>query len=113
LKEREQMSVLEKKEITAAKAKEMLEARGEDLDPLQRRVLDYATKFSKLSTEDSNKLVEELTDGDQLDRALAVQIANCLPSSIEEIRTFLGRQRIISEETINAILGKIEKYRSG
>jgi len=112
LKERIHVSVLEKKEITVAKAKELLETRAEDLDPLQRRVLDYATKFSKLSGEDTDKLVEELTDGDLLDNALAVQVANCLPSSMEEIRTFLGRQRIISEETINAILRKIEKYRS-
>lgn len=106
------MSVLEKKEITVAEAKNLLEARAEELDPLQRRVLDYATRFSRLSAEDAAELVEELTDGELLDNALAVQIANSMPSSVEELRTFLGRQRIISEETINAILGKIEKYRS-
>lgn len=106
------MSVLEKKEITVAEAKNLLEARAEELDPLQRRVLDYATRFSSLSAEDAAELVEELTDGELLDNALAVQIANSMPSSVEELRTFLGRQRIISEETINAILGKIEKYRS-
>ena len=105
------MSIVEKKEITTAEAKKLLEERAE-LDPLQRRVLDYATRFSKLSAEDAAKLVEELTDGDLLDKSLAVQVVNCMPASIEEIRTFLGRQRIISEETMNAILGKIEKYRS-
>ena len=107
------MPVLEKKEITAAEAKKLLEAQAKGLDPLQRRVLDYATRFSKLSAEDAARLVEELTDGDLLDKAVAVQIANCMPMSPEELRTFLGRQRIISEETINSILGKIEKYRSG
>ena len=106
------MSVLEKKEITVAEAKNLLEARAEELDPLQRRVLDYATRFSRLSAEDAAELVDELTDGELLDNALAVQIANSMPGSVEELRTFLGRQRIISEETINAILGKIEKYRS-
>lgn len=106
------MSTLERKEITAAEAKRLLDARAEELDPLQRRVLDYATKFSRLSAEDAAALVEELTDGDLLDKALAVQMVNCMPASVEEIRTFLGRQRIISEETMNAILGKIEKYRS-
>jgi len=106
------MSIVEKKEITTAEAKKLLEERAEELDPLQRRVLDYATRFSKLSAEDAAKLVEELTDGDLLDKSLAVQVVNCMPASIEEIRTFLGRQRIISEETMNAILGKIEKYRS-
>lgn len=103
---------MEKKEITVAEAKKLLEERAEELDPLQRRVLDYTTRFSRLSAEDAAKLVEELTDGDQLDKALAVQIVNSMPSSIEEVRTFLGRQRIISEETINEILRKIDKYRS-
>ena len=106
------MPVLEKKEITVAEAKKLLEAQAESLDPLQRRVLDYATRFSKLSAEDAARLVEELTDEDLLDKAVAVQIANCIPMSTEEIRMFLGRQRIISEETINSILRKIEKYRS-
>ncbi|MCW3992848.1 MAG: RNA polymerase Rpb4 [Candidatus Bathyarchaeota archaeon] len=106
------MSVQEKKEITVAEAKRLLEERAEELDPLQRRVLDYTIRFSRLSAEDATKLVEELTGGDMLENELAVQIANSMPGSVEEVRTFLGRQRIISEETINAILGKIEKYRS-
>jgi len=106
------MSVQEKKEITVAEAKRLLEKRAEELDPLQRRVLDYTIRFSRLSAEDATKLVEELTGGDILENELAVQIANSMPGSVEEVRTFLGRQRIISEETINAILGKIEKYRS-
>lgn len=106
------MSILEKKEITIAEAKKLLEAKGEELDPLQRRVLDYATKFSKLSADDAAKLMGELTANELLDKALVVQIVNCMPASIEEIRTFLGRQRIISEEAIGAIFGIIEKYRS-
>ena len=106
------MSILEKKEITITAAKKILEARAEELDPLQHRVLDYVNRFSKLTAEETKRLVEELIDGNLLDKGLAVQIANCMPSSIEEIRTFLGRQRIISEETINEILMKIEKYMS-
>jgi DNA-directed RNA polymerase subunit F len=34
-----------------------------------------------------------------------------MPGSIPEIRTFLGRQRIIAEDTMAKILGIIEKYR--
>ena len=57
-------------------------------------------------------LVEELVEEAGLDRRLAVQIANSLPRSIGELRTFLGRRRIISEEVMSSILGIIEKYRS-
>ena len=41
------MSVVEKKEITVAEAKALLEAKAEELDPLQRRVLDYTVRFAK------------------------------------------------------------------
>jgi len=102
------MSVLEKREITVAEAKSLLEAKAEELDPLQRRVLDYTIKFSKISAEDAEKLVKELMEKD---RPLAVQIVNSMPGSIPEIRTFLGRQRIVSEDTLSSILRIIKKYK--
>lgn len=104
------MTMLERREITVSEAKKILESM-EELDPLQRRVLDYALKFSRLPAEKASRLVEELVESG-LERSIAVQIANCLPVSGEELRTFLGRQRIISKETIDAFLRIIEKYRS-
>jgi DNA-directed RNA polymerase subunit F len=106
------MSVLEKKEITIAEARKVLEADLEGLDPLQRRVHDYTVRFSKLSEKASVAMVAELMEKAKMERAVAVQIANSLPSSVGELRTFLGRRRIISEEVMNKILGIIEKYRS-
>lgn len=106
------MSIEEKKPITVAEAKRILEANLEDLDPLQRRVHDYTVRFSKGAAEAAESLVEELVTEAKVDRGLAVQIANSQPRNIGELRTFLGRRRIISEEVMNAILGIIEKYRS-
>jgi len=106
------MSVVDKKEITIPEAKAILEAKAEELDPLQRRVLDYTIHFSKVGAEESEKLVSELVEKGEIDRQLAVQIANSMPGSIAEIRTFLGRQRIISEDAVNNILMIIKKYRT-
>ncbi len=106
------MSIIEKKPITAAEAKKILEANLEELDPLQRRVHDYTVRFSKRSEEDSEAIVEALVNEAGLERNLAVQITNSLPRSRGELRTFLGRRRIISEDVMNTILGIIEKYRS-
>lgn len=106
------MSVLEKKPITVAEAKRLLEADVEGLDPLQRRVHDYTVRFTRQDAEVAGALVEELVKDAELERGLAVQIANSMPGSIGELRTFLGRRRIISEDVMNAILGIIEKYRS-
>jgi DNA-directed RNA polymerase subunit F len=107
------MSVADRKEITVSEAKAILEAKIEELDPLQRRVLDYATKFTKVKPEDAEKLVQELVEKCDIERQLAVQIANAMPLSVPEIRTFLGRQRIISEDAMNTILMIIKKYRTG
>ena len=106
------MSVLEKKPITVAEAKKLLEANLEELDPLQRRVHDYTVRFSTQSEDRAEALVVELVEKAELDRGIAVQIANNMPRSIAELRMFLGRRRIISEEIMNTILGIIEKYRS-
>lgn len=105
------MSIQEKKEITVAEARRILMDKSEELDPLQRRVLEYTIRFSRLESESSKELVNELIEKTEIDRALAVQIVNSMPASIPEVRTFLGRQRIIAEDTISKILGIIEKYR--
>ena len=106
------MSVQEKKPITVSEAKKILEANLEDLDPLQRRVHDYTVRFSKQKPEEAEKLVEELVEETGIERVLAVQIANSLPGSTGELRTFLGRRRIIAEDLMISILRIIEKYRS-
>ena len=105
------MSIQEKKEITVAEARRILMDKSEELDPLQRRVLEYTIRFSRLESESAKDLVNELIEKTEIDRALAVQIVNSMPTSIPEVRTFLGRQRIIAEDTISKILGIIEKYR--
>ena len=105
------MSVSEKKEITVAEARRLLMDKAEELDPLQRRVLEYTIRFAKLDSESAKEIVEELMKEGDINRGLAVQIANAMPASVPEIRTFLGRQRIIAEDTMNKILGIIDKYR--
>jgi DNA-directed RNA polymerase subunit F len=104
------MSIDEKKPITVAEAKKILEENLEDLDPLQRRVHDYTVRFTKLEADQGEKMVDELIEAG-VERPLAVQIVNALPETIGEVRTFLGRRRIIAEDLMTNILGIIEKYR--
>jgi len=104
------LSVVEKKNITVVEARKLLDEAGDELNPLQRRVLDYTVRFSKLSHEDAVKLLEELKNEVGLDENAAVQIVNCLPRSPEETRTILGRQKIISEEDLKKILDTIARH---
>jgi DNA-directed RNA polymerase subunit F len=105
------LSIEEKKPITVAEARKILEENLEDLDPLQRRVHDYTVRFTRLDADKGEAMVGDLIEAG-VERTLAVQIVNALPESIGEVRTFLGRRRIISEDLMNAILRIIEKYRS-
>ena len=100
------MRVVDEVEVaipTVKKILEELDSKGVELDPLQRRVLDYVSKFSKLPPEDAEKVVEKLVEAG-VERDVAIQMVNCLPKSVEEVRVFIGRHRIISEETLKKIL---------
>ena len=104
------MITVKKKPITNAEAGKILESAKDEMTSLQRVVHDYATKFSKLDADESVKLLNQLIEEIGLDESTAVQLVNCVPTSLEEIRTILGRQRIISEEDLRKILGIIERH---
>ena len=104
------MSIDEKKPITVAEARKILEENLEELVPLQRRVHAYTVRFTKLDNEQGEAMVGELIEAG-VERPLAVQIVNALPESVGEVRTFLGRRRIIAEDLMDKILGIIKKYR--
>ena len=92
--------------ISNPEAKEILNSIGEEnLDQFQNRTLDYTTKFSKVDAETAEKLVKELTTKFELTEAEAIEIVNCMPKTIEELRTFFaGGRRIIEMEKLNAII---------
>jgi DNA-directed RNA polymerase subunit F len=99
--------------ITIPQVKEALEAVGEErLDQFQRRSLDYAAKFTKVDSGDAETLVKELVDQFELEEEEGIQIVNCLPDSIQEIRVFLaGGRRIIEASKLEKILVFLNKYR--
>jgi len=105
--------VLKVQPITIPQVKDLLKAIGEEnLDQFQRRTLDYASKFSKLSADSAEKLLKELKEKAELEEEEAVQIVNCMPRSIEELRVFLaGGRRIVETSKLKLILDLLDKYR--
>ena len=107
--------VRREEDITTAEAKEILLKLSEkyEFDQFQRRVLDYAVKFSKLPREKARELVDKLVDEFEVDRKEAIQIVNCMPESIEELRTFFagGRRRIVPTELLENILRVLDENR--
>jgi len=101
------------KNLTTPQVKKLLETLGEgNLDQLQRRTLDYASKFSKVDVEVAEKLVEKLIEKFGVQGEEAVQIVNCMPQSIEELKVFLaGGRKIIETSKLKSIVNLLDEYR--
>ncbi len=104
--------IIEEREITIAEAKEILEKEGE-LNPFQQRSLDYVSKFSKIAPSEAKKLVEKLSEEFEIAREDAIQIVNCMPSTVEELRVFFAasKKKIIMASRLKEVLKLLEKYR--
>jgi DNA-directed RNA polymerase subunit F len=109
------MSNIEKTEtkISLPQAKrELLLIGEENLDQFQRRTLDYLQKFSKIDEAAAPILVERLVKEFGLDNDEAVQVINCAPESVDELRIFLaGGKKIIEATKLDAIIALLDDNR--
>ena len=105
-------AIIGKKEITISEAKKILEE-IEDLTPFQSRTLEYTNKFSKLDPSKASELTNKLIDQFEIERKDAIEVVNCMPSSIEELRSFFstGRKRLILTTRLEDMLKILNKYR--
>ena len=100
------------KNLTLPQVKKLLESIGEEnLDQLQRRTLDYVSKFSKVDATAAEKLVERLVKEFGLVEEEAVQMVNCLPKTVDELRVFFaGGRKIIDASTLKTIASLLSEH---
>jgi DNA-directed RNA polymerase subunit F len=105
---------LSENRLTLPQVKKALEAIGEEnLDQFQRRTLDYVNKFSKIDSKKAEMLLEKLVKEFDLDEAEAVQVVNCLPETVDELRVFLaGGRKIIETAKLEAIVSLLNDNRA-
>jgi DNA-directed RNA polymerase subunit F len=105
---------LSENRLTLPQVKKLLEAIGEEnLDQFQRRTLDYVNKFSKVDAAKAKKLLEKLVKEFDLDEAEAVQVVNCMPETVDELRVFLaGGRKIIETAKLEAIISLLNESRA-
>jgi DNA-directed RNA polymerase subunit F len=103
---------IDQKNLTLPEVKKLLESIGEEnLDQLQRRTLDYVSKFSKLDSEAAMKLVERLEKEFGLEEEEAVQVINCLPTTVDELRVFLtSGRKIVDASTLKTIVDLLSEH---
>jgi DNA-directed RNA polymerase subunit F len=99
--------------LTLPQVKKVLDSIGEEnLDQFQRRTLDYVNKFCKVDAEKAEELLQTLIKEYELDEAEAVQIINCMPETVDELRVFLaGGRKIIETTKLKAIVDLLNENR--
>ena len=100
--------------LTIPQVKKVLEAIGEEnLDQFQRRTLDYVNKFSKVDPSKAEELLQTLVKEYEIDEAEAVQIINCMPETVDELRVFLaGGRKIIETAKLQSIVALLNENRT-
>lgn len=105
---------LNEKRLTLPQVKNVLEELGEEnLDQFQRRTLDYVNKFSKVKPKVAKELLSKLMKDFSLEEAEAVQVVNCMPETVDELRIFLASGRkIIETAKLEAIIALLNNSRA-
>lgn len=104
--------VLENNPITMAEVKEMLEERSQFIEPTyeQNLALDHVTKFAKLDSETSDKLVGELQE--IIKKTQAVRLTNIMPEDMADMRLMFAKERgSHKKEELEQLLNIINQYR--
>ena len=94
------------KNISIPEAKEILDKINlENADQIQKRALDYVSKFQKIDAERAKKIRKQLEKECKLSEEEAIELVNIIPKSKEEIRVFAaGWKKLLSTETVEKIL---------
>jgi DNA-directed RNA polymerase subunit F len=97
---------VKKSVISIPEVKEILEKIDvEKADQIQKRTLDYASKFSKTEPEKARKMRERLVKECSLTEEEAIELINVMPKSIEEVRVFTsGWKKLLSTEVVEKII---------
>jgi DNA-directed RNA polymerase subunit F len=100
--------------LTLPQVKKVLESIGEEnLDQFQRRTLDYVSKFAKADPEKAEELLQVLVKEYELEEAEAIQILNCMPETVDELRIFLaGGRKIIETTKLQSIVTLLNENRT-
>ncbi|NHJ12606.1 MAG: hypothetical protein EAX95_02975 [Candidatus Thorarchaeota archaeon] len=104
--------ILSEEEIPIPRVKKLLSQRSKEgeLSFQQTITLEHASAFSKVAPAVADKLTERLMKSYDISRALAVQVINIAPTTVEEMRTILdARSTDLTDEQIQEIVEIIEK----
>lgn len=99
--------------VTLAEVRDLLEAEGEKRELLvsQKAALDHAQTICTIPLDSALKLIEEVSQLDEVTENVAVKIADMLPLYPEDVRAIFQKERInLEKDQIDQIISIVEKY---
>jgi DNA-directed RNA polymerase subunit F len=109
------MKVIEVKPVGMPEAKEIMISREKkkELSYEQKLALEHLNKFTKISTSDAKKFLEELSGVLRMSLETMVKILNLTPQNPDELRMIFAREKFsLKDEEIKKILEIVKKYYS-
>ncbi|MGB9729384.1 MAG: hypothetical protein ACP5GU_06290 [Thermoprotei archaeon] len=100
------MNIIESTIISIPEAKALLEARIKEGNAIDLQNITYKnlSEFSKFDVEKAKLIVETLKNKFKLSHETAVQIVNICPETVEELRTLIPPEKLLSKDEITQIL---------
>ena len=106
---------LNKKPVSLPEVVTIFNKRKKDgeLNYLQRIALDHAKSSSQLTGRQATSLIKELTTKYELSEAIAINIANFMPNTIDELRIYVqDASRVYSTEELQSIIDLLVEKKS-
>ena len=100
--------------VTLAEVKSMLtraQIEREELTYEQKLALEHSLRFSRLSVDETEKLVADLKGLDYLTEAYAYKIADLCPTHADDIKAIFAKSRTtVGDAEVQAIIDTVLKY---
>ena len=99
--------------VSLAEVRDLLAAESERRELLtsQKAALDHAQTVSTIPLESAQKIIEEVSQIEDVTDAIAVKIADMLPQYPEDVRAIFQKERInLEPDKVDAIIAIVEKY---
>ena len=101
--------------VSFSETLEILEEKKEEegLEFEQRLAYDFVQKFSQLSAEEVEEMMDELLEIPKIRDHQAVILANNMPDTKEDVKLIFAKERTtLREDTVEKILDIIEDYQN-
>lgn len=107
------MKVIDIKPVGMAEAKKIMSSRekSEELSYEQKLAVEHLNKFTKISYEDAQKFLEDISQVLRMSPETTVKIIDLLPQTPDELRMIFAREKFsLKEDEIQKILELVKKY---